>query len=246
MLENTAYIGLSRQLVLQRQMDMIANNIANMNTTAYKAQTMMFAEYLVPQGRTGTDAVGQDMSMVQDVAMMRRLSPGIIRQTGNSLDLAIEGKGYFVIETPDGLRYTRNGRFMTDLEGLLVTRTGYPVLDVDSRVIELDPGDPNLDISTDGTISTSAGAVARVQVAIFQNEQKLEELGNSLYASKETSELAETSQILQGALEGSNVNAIREMTEMMTVLRSYQSVQRLLTANHEMQRRAISTLGKVA
>ncbi len=246
MLENTAYIGLSRQLVLQRQMDMIANNIANMNTTAYKAQTMMFAEYLVPQGRTGAAAVGYDMSMVQDVAMMRRMSPGIIRQTGNALDLAIKGKGYFVIETPDGLRYTRNGRFMTDLEGLLVNRAGYPVLDVDSRVIELNPSDPNLDISTDGTISTSAGAVARLQVAIFQNEQKLEELGNSLYASKETPELAETSQILQGALEGSNVNAIREMTEMMTVLRSYQSVQRLLTANHEMQRRAISTLGKVA
>lgn len=151
-----------------------------------------------------------------------------------------------MVETPEGLRYTRNGRFMTDLEGLLVNRAGHPVLDVDSRVIELNPGDPNLDISTDGTVSTSAGAVARIQVATFQDEQELEELGNSLYASKERPELAETPQILQGALEGSNVNAIGEITQMMKVLRSYQSIQRMLSANHEMQRRSIRTMGKVA
>ncbi len=246
MLENAAYVGLSRQLALRRQMEVIANNLANMNTTAYKAQTMMFAEYLVPQGSGAAGFLAQDISMVQDVAMMRRLTQGTMQPTGNSLDLAIEGKGYFVVDAPEGPRYSRSGRFMTNTEGLLVNRNGLPVLDVDSRVIELDPGDPNLDISKDGTISTSAGAVAQIQVATFTNDQELEELGDGLYSSEETPTLADTPQILQGMLEGSNVDAISQMTEMMTVLRSYQSIQRLLSANHDMQQRSIRTLGKVA
>ena len=238
MMENTAYVGLSHQLALHRQMDTVANNLANMNTTAYKSQRMLFQEYLMNRDK------GSDISFVQDVSVLRNLTMGPTQPTGNPFDLAIAGRGYFVIETPEGTRYTRNGGFTADLEGLLTTRNGHPVLDTGGQAIILNPGDAQIDVSTDGTISTSTGAVAQLQVVIFEDEQELVELGQGLYASDETAVAAENPKIVQGMLEGSNVDPISEMVEMMAILRSYQTMQKLLNDSHELQRRSIRTLGQ--
>lgn len=239
MIENTAYIALSRQTALRRQIDVIANNIANMNTTAYKNQRMLFEEYLVkPAGQT-------KLSFVQDVSVFRELAAGELRPTSNPLDLAIDGDGYFVVETEGGERYTRNGHFRLDAEGKLVTAEGDAVLDVDQRPILLDPNERELTISRDGTISGALGPIGQVAVVDFADPYEMKALGGSLYETDQQPEPALKAAIVQGMIEGSNVQPIAEMTKLTTLARSYQSTQRLIENDHDLRRRTIRELGRV-
>lgn len=240
MIENTAYIALSRQTALRRQIDVIANNIANMNTTAYKNQRMLFEEYLVePAAKTR-------LSFVQDVSVFRELSAGELRSTGNPLDVAISGDGYFVVESGGDERYTRNGHFRLDAEGMLVTADGNPVLDIDSRPILLDPNERELTIGRDGTISGALGPIAQIAVVDFDDPYQLKALGGSLYATDQRPQPVENAAIVQGMIEGSNVSPIVEMTKLTTLARSYQSTQRLIENDHDLRRRTIRALGRVS
>ena len=121
-METPTYIALSRQMVLRDQMDVVANNLANANTSGFKAEMMLMSEVELPADPT------TELSYVQDFATARDFSPGTLRPTGNDLDLAIQGDGFFAVQTPDGVRYTRVGRFQLDQDGILVTSHGYPVL----------------------------------------------------------------------------------------------------------------------
>ena len=231
MIENTAYIALSRQTALRRQIDVIANNIANMNTAAYKNQRMLFEEYLVePAAKTR-------LSFVQDVSVFRELSAGELRSTGNPLDVAISGDGYFVVESGGDERYTRNGHFRLDAEGMLVTADGNPVLDIDSRPILLDPNERELTIGRDGTISGALGPIAQIAVVDFDDPYQLKALGGSLYATDQRPQPVENAAIVQGMIEGSNVSPIVEMTKLTTLARSYQSTQRLIENDHDLRDR---------
>lgn len=240
MIENTAYIGLSRQLVLRRQMDVIANNLANMNTTAYKSQDMLFAEHLVEQS-----GKSDKLSFVNDVSMFRKTQQGPLLQTGNQLDLAIEGKGYLVVDGANGPRYTRNGQLSVNNDGVLTTRTGEPVLDIDSQTIIVDPSDRRFLVNRKGLISNSQGPLAQLKVVEFNNEQNMKAQGNSLYITNEEPIPSEQARIQQGMLEQSNVTPISEMTGMMKLLRSYQSMGRLMNENDEMRKRGIRAIGSV-
>lgn len=235
-------VALSHQTALRRKMDLIANNLANMNTTAFKGEQMVFEEYLAKVD-TG-DNVYQEVSFVIDRGTKRDLSEGRFQSTGGTLDLAIEGPGFLVANTPDGERYTRNGHLRLDDEGQLVTSDGHPVLDEDRRPIVLSADETGLTISPDGTLSFKDGTITRVFVAEFNNPGAMKKAGNGLYATDEVPFRAEKSTLVQGVLETSNVTPILEMTRMIEVSRSYQSTARMMQDNSELMTRTIQRLGR--
>ncbi len=238
-METTAYVALSRQMVLRRNMDVVANNIANMTSTGFKAEAMLLEPVIADAGNR------QRLAFVQDVAVVRDVQPGSMTPTGNPLDLAIEGSGYFVVETAEGPRYGRGGQFRLNDLGELTTAAGDPVLDDGggALVIPADAGEPS--ISADGTISTGDGVIGRIDVVTFADEQALRKVGEGLYRTDQAPQPATEARIVQGMLEGSNVRPIVEMTEMMSIVRAYQSTQRLIEMHHELQRQSIERMLEV-
>lgn len=242
-MDNTVYVGLSNQMALSRRLEVIANNIANMNTTAFKAERVSFREYLADQTATPVDGFEQ-LSFVYDVGVSRTLTEGDFVSTQAPLDFAIKGPGFFTVMTPSGAeRYTRNGNFALNGTGVLVTPSGNPVLDITGNEILIDSQDGTFSVAGDGTITTSAGVIGRINVVKFSDEAGMEKLGESLFATTETPQPALNAHIEQGMLENSNVTPILEITNMIDVLRSYQETSRLLKDYEDLQRRTVQTLG---
>ena len=240
-MENAGYIALSRQMTLRREMDVIAHNMANLNTPAYKGESMLFVEYLEK-----TDS-GEKMSFVQDIALVRNLTEGQLNATDNPLDTAISGDGYYEVETPLGPRYTRNGAFRLNAEGEVETANGDKVLDDGGNPIVLPPNSRDVTITRDGTVSTDRGPAGKIRLARFEDEQALIKLANGLYDADGQEALpAEGAEIVQGMVEGSNVAGIIELTKMIETVRRYSATGRMVNDEHERLRRAIQSLGSTA
>jgi len=238
-MENSFPVALSRQQVLARQMDTIATNLANINTAGFKAEQMIFTEFL---DRTGI-ADGQPLSMVHDVAFLRDMSEGPLHETGNPLDLAIHGDGFFVIETDNGPRYTRHGAFQLDNQGRIVTLEGRPVLNETDSPIFVPPDTSTITIARDGTVSADTQVIGKIQVVTFETPQLLSKEGNGLYdAGEQRPQPAGEAEIMQGMIETSNVQAVAEMTRMIKVLRSYQSAAQLAETEHQRIMSAIEAI----
>ena len=238
-MENAGYIALSRQVVLGRQLEVIANNMANASTPAYKAESMQFNEYLIKADE------GAPLSFVEDAGISRDWTAGTLRPTGNPLDFAINGDGYFVVSTPEGDRYTRNGRFALDAAGQIVTGDGNPVQS-DAGAIIVPSEDAKLVVAADGTVSTETGIIGRIRVVRFADPQALAAMGAGLYQTDAASEPDLASRLSQGMVEDSNVQPIIEMTNLIQVTRDYQAAQNMVEAEHERQRRAIANLAGTA
>ncbi|OUR75698.1 flagellar basal-body rod protein FlgF [Alphaproteobacteria bacterium 46_93_T64] len=236
-MENAIYIGLSQQMALKRHMDITANNLANMTTTAYKSVSPVFQEFL------SDELQGQEVSFVQDYGMYHDKSVGQITATGRPLDLAISGDGFFSVQTDDGIRYTRAGSFKLDPDGFLTTVNGDFLLDEGGNTIQVDLANPSIEIAPDGTVNLGGDQSTKLELTAFDNDQLLKQEGNGYY-DPDGAELrvAEGSSILQGSLEGSNVNPILEMTNMIEIMRSYTAAQKLLDAEHDMQMKSIEEL----
>ena len=250
-MENASFIALSRQMVLQRQMDLIANNIANINTPAYKGEKMVFVEYLAPVDPNATaSAGGNTLSYVEDVAEVRDTSAGSFTPTGNTFDLAIHGSAYFVVDTPLGQRFTRNGRFSLDSSGKLVTSDGYAVLDSNDQPIVIPQDAINVQIAQDGTVTSgSAGAVPQVSNSLgqiklvgFANEQALSKTGSGLYTTDQPPQPATGASVEQGMVEESNVQPVLEITRMIQTHRNYDNAENVINADNQMETDAIDKL----
>nr|WP_295837998.1 flagellar basal-body rod protein FlgF [uncultured Azospirillum sp.] len=240
-MENSIYVALSRQMALQRQLDVTSNNIANMNTTGYKNQRMMFTEFLEKPG------LHEKVSFVQDRAVVRDLANGAMTQTGNPLDLALTGQGYFTVDTASGPRYTRAGNFRLNDQRQLVDAGGLPVLANNGQPITIPAGTGDVKVSGDGTVATELGPVGKLNIVTFKNEQLMTEVGNGLYVSDEQPEPAPVeTKVAQGLLEGSNVKPVVEMTQMIEIQRQYMSAQRMVENEHERIRTMIQRLGRTA
>ena len=240
-MENTSLIALSRQSALRRQMNVIAHNLANMNTTAFKGEKMLFVDELV-RSRGGDRTRFENMAFVRDLATMRDTSEGPLKKTENPLDVAIRGDGYFVIDTPDGERFSRNGNFQFDQTGQLVTQAGYPVLSVGGQPFFFAPGDREITISRDGSVSTNAGPLGRLRVVRFDNDQTLRMTEGGLYVTDSPPQAVDRPDVVQGMLEGSNIEPVREMTTMIEVQRAYEGAKTLIDREHERIQRAIRDL----
>ncbi len=242
-MDNTVYVGLSHQMALSRHLEVIANNIANMNTTAFKAERVSFREYLADETATSVDGFEQ-LSFVYDVGVSRTLQEGEFVSTEAPLDFAIKGPGFFTVMTPSGEeRYTRNGNFALNGTGALVTASGHSVLDINGNEILINRQDTSFTVAGDGTITTSTGVIGRINVVEFSDEAAMEKLGQSLFATTEAPQPALDAHIEQGMLENSNVTPILEITNMIDVLRNYQATSRLLKDYEDLQRRTVQTLG---
>ena len=238
-MENTLYIALSYQTVMQRQMDVIANNIANVSTPGFKGEHMMFVEYL---SDTADKKAKEDISFVQDVAVVRDYREGAFTRTDNPLDLAISGKGWLQVDTPNGMRYTRNGHLEIDSKSTLTTSGGDPVLADNGRPITIPPTGGNIVIARDGSITVGGQKVAKLKLVSFDNEQMLRKDASSLYFTDAPALPAPKAAVVQGMIEESNVKPIVEITNMIGAMREFQAAQQMIEEEHKRQLDAIGTL----
>ncbi len=245
-MENTSYVMLSRQGALRRQMTAVANNIANMNTHGFKGERMLFVDHLV-RSKGGESLLPDKVAYVRDVASYRVLDEGPLQETGNPLDLAIHGKGYFVIETEQGPRYTRDGHFRLDETGRLVTQAGRPVLGQGDAPILLAPEDVDIRVSRDGTMSSNQGQIGRLRIVAFDNERALQREAGARYSSTEDPIDMERPDVVQGMIEGSNVQPILEMVRMIDVHRAYQRSKSFIEKEDErIKKLAAALVGQAA
>ena len=245
-MENTLYIALSRQTGLWNQLNMIASNLANVNTTGYKGLQPHFTEF-VTKSKTNEKLLDDRLAFVHDFGIVRDFTEGAFSATNNPLDLAIHGPSYFVVETPQGIRYTRNGQLKLNDEGILVTSSNYPVLDENNNPIFIAPEETELYVTRDGTVSTENGPVATLQTVEFADQQKLRETHSGLYRNVENNQMtAVRPNIEQGMIEKSNVNGVVEMTNMIKVQRAYENIQMMIDTEHSRRQNAIQVYARAA
>ncbi len=235
-MENPGYVALSRQMVLQRQMSIVANNVANLTTPGFRGESLVFVEHLK------TTQPREKVRFVQDIATVPDLQPGPLSNTNNPLDLAIQGEGYFAIETPQGERYSRAGAFALDPDGQIVTTDGFALQgDGGSLVVPPDAGD--IVVAGDGTVSTDQGILGRVKLVRSANDYALKREASGLYdADGQPALPVDNPQVQQGKIELSNVAGVVEMTKLVATVRSYQAAATMVEEEHERQRRAIGAL----
>ena len=252
-MENSLLVGLSRQMVLERQLDVVANNLANVNTNGFKSDHSLFEEYL-RSGAHEDNFVSTDrpISFVQDRGTFRDYSQGSAQLTNNPLDVAVDGSGLFAVQTAAGERYTRDGNMQVSPTGQLVTAKGDPVMGTSGPIV-FQPTDHDINIATDGTITVLEGASradsirGKLRVVSFTDAQQLLKQGGNLFAAGEGSapqpDLKSTVQ--QGYVEKSNVSAVTEMTNMIAISRAYQSVANILQQQSDLHKNAIEKLADV-
>jgi flagellar basal-body rod protein FlgF len=253
-MENTLLIALSLQTALQRQLDMVANNVANLNTTGFKADGSVFAEYL--QGSASDDqnaALEQKLSFVEDRMSWHDLSQGPVQHTGNPLDVAIDGEGMLVVQTAAGERYTRNGSLQISNTGEIVTSNGDKVLG-DNGPIVLQTTDRDIVVTQDGTIKvregislTSDSTRGKLRLVSFADPQSLQKDGSSNFLAPDgvVPQPVANPRVVQGAIEKSNVRAVIEMSRMIDVTRTYTQVANIIQQQSALQQTAIQQLAQV-
>ncbi|MEP3278103.1 MAG: flagellar basal-body rod protein FlgF [Stappiaceae bacterium] len=241
-MENAELVGLSRQMTLRRQMDIVANNIANLNTTGFKGQSLQFEEYIMPVAEASDFSFrDRTVSYVQDINSHFDLTEGAMSLTDNPLDVAVKGQGWFVIDTENGEQYTRSGSFKIDQSGKLTTSDGQTVLGEGGPIVFSDT-DVNISIAADGTISTQNGNRGRLRVVEFGNETALRHVAGNRFTG-DGARPAAAAEVIQGALENSNVSGVEEMTRMIAVTRSYSAVASMMKENQDLREAAIRQLG---
>lgn len=230
---------------LQTAMSVVANNVANSNTTGFKRTAVAFDSYLSQPTPKDSFRFAVEKGIYRDAAQ------GATAITGNPLDVAIHGQGYLPIQTEAGVRYTRAGAFQLDGEGMLVTATGDKVLDDGNQPLSFPADATDIVIGSDGTISAKSGTgsvtqIGKLSVFSFKNEKDLAPAGENLYLALGAPELNPEGKLIQGAVERSNVRGVEEMTRMIEISRAYQRVANLLSTEHQRQTNAIQRLGKAS
>jgi flagellar basal-body rod protein FlgF len=241
---NPIYATLSKQTVLENQMQVIANNLANMSTPGFRAHNSVFINHVAKNSNAPDTTDNHPLTMVQQYGDYMNTESGTIKMTGNNLDVALEGPGFLGVVTNDGVQYTRSGSFRLDNTGQLTTTNGRPVANVSGGPINIPEDARAVIIAKDGTISTDEGDIGQLMVVEFENVQTLEAQGNGLYKTDSPATQSINTVVTQGALEGANVNPIIEVTRMIEVSRSYQSAQSLIETEHERQKAMIQRLSR--
>ena len=253
-MENALLVGLSKQMTLDRQFDVVANNIANINTNGFKADHMLFEEYLNSKAHEDNfNVADRRVSYVQDRGTFRDFSEGALEQTNNPLDVAISGNAFFTVQSGAGERYTRDGNLQINPTGQLVTGNGDPVLGTGGPIV-FQPTDHDITISADGTITVQEGTArtdsirGKLRLVTFADAQKLLKQGNNLYSAGEGSSTATVdtkSTVRQGFVEKSNVSSVVEMSRMIEINRTYANISNMLTQASDLHKSAIEKLADV-
>jgi flagellar basal-body rod protein FlgF len=237
-MENAGYTTLTRQSGLLREMRIVANNIANAATTGFRQEGLVFSEYV-----KAVDGASS-LSMGQGNARMTSFEQGGLTQTGGAFDFAIEGDGFFLVETPAGERLTRAGSFTPNAEGDLVTATGYRVLDAGGAPVFIPPGLTDLAVAADGTISTEGNPIGQLGVFLPNDAQGMIREDGVMFRADEGFQPAENARILQRYVESSNVDPILQLTRMIEVQRAYELGASFLEAEDERMQKALRSLSE--
>ncbi len=254
-MDNASLVGLSRQVVLERELGVVANNLANINTTGYKADSSIFEQFLMPEASADAFPPGsRDLDYVQDRATWHKFAPGPTQRTGSALDVAIDGDAFLVVQTAAGQRYTRNGALQIGPTGTLMTSAGDPVLGVGGQ-IQFQTTDHDISIGEDGTITVREGAAAtsdsirgQLQLAHFDNAGALQKEGSNLFSAPggvAPQPALPNTRVRQGTIEQSNVNAVAEMSRMIEITRAYESIAGLLQQQNSERLQALDKLSAV-
>jgi len=250
------YPILSGALAHERRMQVFANNMANINTAGFKQDEQAF-KAVFPRPHAAIPAIGHAAGLAQQIMarplgvterafvaphlMKTTFEPGRIRLTGNPLDIAIQGRGFFEVKTPQGTRYSRNGMFSLDNQRRLVTNLGYPVMGARGE-IKIPAG--KLEITTQGDIKVDDKPVATIKIVEFSDDQMPQKFTEGLFIS-DNGKVARDPQIQVGHIEESNVNSIGEMVKMIQGMRNYESTQKLIQTLDRMAEVAIQDVGRV-
>lgn len=238
-MDNPGYAALTRQSGLVRELQVIAHNIANLSTTGFRREGVLFSEYV-----RGLDRQEAPLSMAAANARQTYLTQGGLTMTGGALDLAIEGPGFFLVETPDGERLTRAGHFSTDAAGEMVTADGHRLLDIGGAPVFVPADAGQIAIARDGTLSADGQPLARIGLVQPEDPAQLRRAGGTLHIPDGPLEPVTGAAILQGFLEESNVNPITEMARLIQVQRAYETGQKFLDREDERIRGVVQTLGR--
>ena len=261
-MHESIYIAASAGIKQARKMEMIAQNLANVNNTGYKKDALVFKEMMPPfPPDSGLDAgknillspekSNKNVSYVGITDQYTDFSTGGIKKTGGVLDLALDGEGFFKVQTPDGPRYTRNGNFRLNTAKQLVNQNGNQILDRNDTPVVIDaPG--KISIDGEGSISVGNGlantTITNIKLVNFENKKFLEKIGDGLYRNKGLPEEeleAIDIKTRQGFLESSNVTSVEEMTEMVGTLRIFESYQKIIQSIDSMNDQSVNTIGRV-
>lgn len=241
-MDNAQLLGLQAQRVLQRRMEIAANNLANLTTNGFKADVLV-TDDVTRMPASATD-VPRDIRFVRDITVARNMMQGQITLTGEPLDLAIDGEGFFQVMGPGGIAYTRNGAFTLSGDGSLVTSAGFPVLDQGGAPIILDPAGGAPTITPDGAITQNGVEAGRIGVVAFERPGALEKIGNSLWDAGGQASGEFEGRVIQGALEASNVQPISELTNIIAISRAYESAARMVSNADQTRQKALERLGR--
>ncbi|WP_298968655.1 flagellar hook-basal body complex protein [uncultured Roseobacter sp.] len=237
-MENSGYTTLTRQAGLMREMRIVANNIANSATTGYRQEGLVFSEYV--KSVEG----GSSLSMGQGNVRHTSFQQGALTQTGGTFDFAIEGEGFFLVETPAGERLTRSGAFSPNAEGDLVTFDGYRVLDAGGTPVFIPPGAADVAVSADGTISSEGNPIGQIGVVQPLNAREMVREDGVMFRADDGYEPAEQARVLQRFVENSNVDAVTQLTRMIEVQRAYELGASFLDAEDQRVRSALRALSQ--
>ena len=245
------YMSAAGAMAYEKRMQVISNNLANINTSGFKKDKGHFQIVDSPDSikedleKNSISKEKQQPPLWLQFETKTDFSPGSLKHTGNPLDIALEGDGFFCIKTEQGTQYTRNGNFSLNQDGMLVTMDGLPVLG-EGGPINIEGNTYTVDAK--GNISVDGNMVDTIKIVGFQKQDALKKTGNSLFEIADKSAVesrVENIGVSQGFIELSNVNAIRMMTEMIEVLRGYESYQKAIKTADEANAKAINDVGRV-
>ena len=244
-MDNAVYVSLSRQMTLQREMDVTANNLANIDTAGFKVDAMVL-------NTDPINAPANDNPTVQyvvDAQMTRDFGEGPLQQTSNPYDLAVEGDSFFSLQTAAGVVYTRDGRFTTDPTGQLTDQQGHAVLDATGRPIVLRPKASPPVIGGDGTVTQDGQPVGKIAIFRFPTRSALSKVGTNAYQNTSPTNapvVATDATVRQGMIEESNVKPILEVTNLIQISRAYERIASIMNSATDLSKSAVDRLGKSA
>ncbi len=238
-MDNATYAALTRQSGLANELRVVANNIANASTTGFRAEGVVFSEYV--------NVLSNDhdsLSMASARVRETNDAQGVLKQTNATFDLAIEGEGFFLVQTPAGERLTRAGHFTPNANGDLVDADGFPVLDAGGAPVFVPTGAGPVGIGADGVISAGGQLVGQIGVVVPTNPLGLIREGGTRFEAPDGFDPAQEARVVQGFLEGSNVNPTQEIARMIEVQRAYELGQSFLDKEDERIRAVMQALGR--
>jgi flagellar basal-body rod protein FlgF len=241
-MDNATSITLSRLVAQSRAMDVIAGNLANMSSPGYRAERVVFADWLSPQNGTSIVHGDRQLAFTQDRATYRDRAEGTLTHTGNPLDLALSGDGYFTVSTPSGTRLTRAGRFTLQSDGTVADEAGNALLDANSQKLHVAAADTQLTVSADGALASQNGPIGKIAVVQPNDPNRMQAEGGRLFNPGGPTTSVTTPKMVQGAVEDSNVQPMAELVRMMSTERDFQFATQFVEQEGQRQQSAIDKI----